>query len=63
MNSGICPVTFCDWMREVDYLSYQRFGLSIHDLPELPFRDAFESDLSPEEFMDQEDASLHRLLD
>lgn len=44
-------MTFEDWMERIDRCCQMDFGLSIHDLPDMLFRDAFDSGLSPEEFM------------
>lgn len=42
---------FRKWMGEVDDLCMMEFCMSIHDLPDLPLFDSFESGLSPQEFM------------
>jgi len=44
-------MTFDQWMEGVDSVCSLQFGLSIHDLPDMCFRDAFEVGMSPEEFM------------
>lgn len=48
------PMSFRDWMREVDRLCLSAFGMSIHDLPDMLFRDAYDSGSSPKQFMDDE---------
>ncbi len=44
-------MSFADWMERVDAVCEQSFGLSIHDLPDMCFRDAYDCGQSPEEFM------------
>lgn len=44
-------MTFDDWMDQVNDVCEGKFGLSIHDLPDMLFRDAYEDGLSPEQFM------------
>ena len=44
-------ITFEQWMDGVDRCCQLDFGMSIHDLPDMCFRDAFDTGLSPEEFM------------
>src|SRR5438128_2258304 len=53
---------FADWMHEIDLLCIERFGVSIHDLPDRPFRDAFEAGSSPEEFMAEEENDFRAML-
>lgn len=38
------------WLHEVDMIVSKAVGMSVHDLPDLPFRDSFDSGDSPEEF-------------
>jgi len=52
---------FSEWMGEIDSICWRKFGLSIHDLPDMCFRDAFEDGVSPEEFMSAELDDLHDL--
>lgn len=44
---------FRRWMGEVDDTMRNRAGLSIHDLPDQPFRDLWASGLRPVEVVDQ----------
>lgn len=50
-------------MEEVNRLCLSTFGLSIHDLPDMCFRDAFDCNVSPEEFMQEELGNLSQLAD
>lgn len=43
-------MTFEQWMREVDDLCFGTWGMSIHDLPDMCFRDAFDDGVSALEF-------------
>ena len=57
--------TFDQWMERVDHVCQMDFGLSIHDLPDMLFRDAYDSGLSPEEFMSEnlpDDEALGRMI-
>lgn len=38
---------FDKWMRRVDQLAQQTWGLSIHDLPDVAWSDFFDDGLSP----------------
>ena len=42
---------FDAWMDRVDEVCAMQFGLSIHDLPDMCFRDAIDCGMSPEDFM------------
>lgn len=44
---------FRRWMGKVDEATRNRAGLSIHDLPDQPFRDLWASGLRPVEVVDQ----------
>lgn len=44
-------MSFENWMEIVDHCCQMDFGLSIHDLPDMLFRDAYDSGLAPEDFM------------
>jgi hypothetical protein len=44
-------MTFEQWMNDVDELCRSEFIMSIYDLPDMPFRDAFDDGLTPGEFM------------
>ena len=39
--------SFDDWMAAVDQLVNERAGLSVHDLPDCPFRRWFDDGVSP----------------
>jgi len=47
-------MTFDQWMKEVDDQCLLEFSLSIHDLPDMCFFDAYASGQSPELFMSEE---------
>jgi len=42
-------MTFEKWMEAVDQQVYTLSGVSVHDLADWPFRDAFDSGAFPEE--------------
>lgn len=44
-------MTFQRWMQEVNEICLNSYLMSIYDLPDMPFYDAFESGQTPEEFM------------
>lgn len=44
-------MTFQQWMQEVDSLCIGEYLLSIYDLPDMNFHDAYADGESPEEFM------------
>lgn len=44
-------MTFQRWMQEVDEICLGTYLMSIHDLPDMCFYDAYESGQTPEEFM------------
>jgi hypothetical protein len=46
-------LTFQRWMQEVDGLCIGEYLLSIYDLPDMNFYDAYESGQTPEEFMNE----------
>lgn len=46
-------MTFQRWMQEVNELCMGSFLMSIYDLPDMPFYDAFESGQTPESFLDE----------
>lgn len=54
-------MTFEQWMHEVDLLCFAWYGLSIRDLPDMNFRDAFDDEVSPEQFMSDEMGTLDDL--
>ena len=54
-------MTFDDWMERIDRCCQLDFGMSIHDLPDLCFRDAFDSGLTPEDFMTENLPDLESL--
>jgi hypothetical protein len=49
---------FSDWLEELDRLTLAKSDLSIHDLPDMPFRDAFLAGQPADEFF-AEEVSLH----
>ncbi|HMS56827.1 MAG TPA: hypothetical protein PKA27_15650 [Fimbriimonadaceae bacterium] len=54
-------MSFAAWMHQVDLLCFAWYGLSIRDLPDMNFRDAFDDGASPEEFMEGELGTLSDL--
>lgn len=56
-------MSFEEWMREVNLLCWRWWGMSIYDLPDMSFRDAFDDGLSPESFMLDELGSLDQLAE
>lgn len=44
-------MTFQRWMQEVDELCLGEFLMSIYDLPDMNFWDAYESSMTPEQFI------------
>lgn len=46
-------VAFERWMHEVDRETYRLAGLSIHDLPDQSFRDAWRDGVSPRSFAEE----------
>lgn len=40
-------MTFLEWMKELDLICYSEYGMSIHDLPDMWFRDSFDSGAMP----------------
>lgn len=42
-------MTFEQWMQETDDSIWTLIGCSIHDLPDCPFRDWYEDELTPGE--------------
>lgn len=47
-------MSFREWMKVVDKLCLERLSLSIHDLPDMLFRDAFDDGVAPEDFFEEE---------
>lgn len=52
---------FSEWIGEIDSICWREFGLSIHDLPDMSFRDAYDDGVSPEEFMKENLADVDDL--
>lgn len=46
-------MSFAEWMKAVDRACAARVGLSIHDLPDVCFRDLFDSGCDPSEAVDE----------
>lgn len=46
--------SFKEWMDKVDNIVSMRLGVSVHDLPDMPFRDAYEDGVSPEDFVEED---------
>ncbi len=54
-------MSFRDWMKELDLICYSNYGMSIHDLPDMCFRDAYDCDSTPLEFFHNELGTLDDL--
>lgn len=48
INRSPLPL-FEQWMQRVDAVVQKRTGLSVHDLPDCPFRDWYDNGLTPRE--------------
>ncbi len=46
-------MNFDQWMEKVDELMEQKYGVSIHDLPDQLYADFYESGMAPSEMVDQ----------
>jgi hypothetical protein len=46
-------MTFKVWMQKVDKLISSEAGISIHDLPDMCFRDMFDDGCTPEEVVEE----------
>lgn len=44
-------MTFQAWMSEVNDLCLVSYAISVYDLPDMPFHDAFDAGQAPEEFL------------
>lgn len=42
---------FSKWMKEVDALVYKKLGVSVHDLPDMRYRDFYDDMVDPETFV------------
>ena len=56
-------MTFEGWMEGVDKACEEEFGLSIHDLPDMCFRDGFDCGQSPSDFVREHLPDLESLRD
>lgn len=54
-------VNFEQWMKEVNDLCLAQYCLSIHDLPDMLFRDAYDDGQTPEEFMSENLGDMEQL--
>ncbi len=43
-----------EWFDELDKLTLRRSGFSLHDLPDMPFHDAFDAGMPVDEFFAEE---------
>lgn len=41
------PDTYDKWLEAVDQQVIDRTGLSVHDLPDMPFREWYDDDVAP----------------
>lgn len=46
-------MTFQRWMQEVNEICLGTYLMSIYDLPDMPFFDAYESGQTPDEFFEE----------
>jgi len=44
-------MSFEEWMEKVDELMEERYGVSIHDLPDQQYRDCYDSSIGPLEMV------------
>jgi len=49
LDNKIADMDYKNWMRCVDALCRTKIGLSIHDLPDMPFRDWFDDGYTPKD--------------
>lgn len=56
-------MSFQSWMQEVDEICLGTYLMSIYDLPDMEFQEAFESGQSPEEFIAETIPDLDALRD
>lgn len=54
---------FKNWLNRVDDICYRKYGMSIHDLPDMDFASSFEDGESPESFIENEIPDLDALRD
>lgn len=54
-------MSFRDWMKKLDLICYSNYGMSIHELPDMCFRDAYDCGNSPLEFFHNELGTLDDL--
>lgn len=47
------PISFEVWLRTLDRICLQRLSLSLHDLPDLPTRDAYDAGTGPAVFFEE----------
>lgn len=45
---------FKDWLKQVDALCLAKFHIGLADLPDMLTRDAFDDDVTPEEFFEED---------
>jgi len=46
-------MTFQKWMQEVNEICLSTYLMSIYDLPDMPFYDAFENGQTPDDFIQE----------
>jgi len=54
-------MSFEDWIQELDLLCFCNYGMSIHDLPDMLTRDAWEDGISPLQFFHDEIGTVEDL--
>jgi len=47
-------MTFEQWLHEANLICWSWYGMSLYDLPDMCFRDAYDDGFSPESFMNDE---------
>jgi hypothetical protein len=50
---GATEIGFDMWLKEVDRLCMSRLGVSLHDLPDMLTRDAYDSGAKPKDFFNE----------
>ena len=54
-------MSFEQWMKDLDRICWSNYGLSIYDLPDMCFRDAYDNGQTPVEFFEDELGTLDDL--
>lgn len=54
-------MTFTEWLSSLDALCIGTWGLSVADLPDMPFRDAFDDGIMAKDFFDEHLGTIDEL--